>query len=374
MKINSVARKFILASMLISLSVVLTLYAKRSPQFAEGYAGTLYPVLAGEIGDITGALPFSLMEIFYPALFLFLIYLIIKAVKKVKAGQSVPTVGVGLLSTLSIMAGAFLLAFTLMAGINYHRYPFSYYSNLTVKESTVDELRELCLYLTSEANRYADGFMRDEKGVAIFSESPYDVAKRAREGFRSYEKLYPVMAMGGEYFGTPKPLFSSPLMSYTQISGVMFPFTMEANVNISGPHFLIPATMMHEISHLRGFMREDEANFIAYQSARACDDFAFKYSGTMLALIHATNALYAEDPASAIALRGRYRSELTADLKSQSEYISAHEGTVSKISDAVNDVYLKANSQIDGTKSYGRMVDLLLAERREETRGIRGQE
>ena len=30
----------------------------------------------------------------------------------------------------------------------------------------------------------------------------------------------------------------------------------------------------------------------------------------------------------------------------------------------MNDTYLKANAQEDGTKSYGRMVDLLLALRR----------
>ena len=33
-----------------------------------------------------------------------------------------------------------------------------------------------------------------------------------------------------------------------------------------------------------------------------------------------------------------------------------------EIADKVNDAYLKANDQADGTKSYGRVVDLLLAE------------
>jgi hypothetical protein len=32
----------------------------------------------------------------------------------------------------------------------------------------------------------------------------------------------------------------------------------------------------------------------------------------------------------------------------------------------MNDAYLKANSQTDGTQSYGRMVDLLLEWRRTE--------
>jgi hypothetical protein len=37
---------------------------------------------------------------------------------------------------------------------------------------------------------------------------------------------------------------------------------------------------------------------------------------------------------------------------------------VAEKADAVNNTYLKSNNQEDGVKSYGRMVDLLLAERR----------
>ncbi|MFR7404478.1 MAG: DUF3810 family protein [Coriobacteriaceae bacterium] len=36
------------------------------------------------------------------------------------------------------------------------------------------------------------------------------------------------------------------------------------------------------------------------------------------------------------------------------------------MSNAANNAYLKANQQQDGTRSYGRMVDLLLAEARQE--------
>ncbi|MBQ6801694.1 MAG: DUF3810 family protein, partial [Oscillospiraceae bacterium] len=35
-----------------------------------------------------------------------------------------------------------------------------------------------------------------------------------------------------------------------------------------------------------------------------------------------------------------------------------------EVSDAVNDTYLKLNDQQEGTRSYGKMVDLLLAYRR----------
>lgn len=57
-------------------------------------------------------------------------------------------------------------------------------------------------------------------------------------------------------------------MSYLDISGIYCPFTFEANVNVHMNDVLIPVTMCHELSHLSGYMREDEANFIAFW--RAC--------------------------------------------------------------------------------------------------------
>ena len=38
------------------------------------------------------------------------------------------------------------------------------------------------------------------------------------------------------------------------------------------------------------------------------------------------------------------------------------ETSVADIAEKVNDTYLKINDQTDGTQSYGRVVDLLLAE------------
>ena len=39
---------------------------------------------------------------------------------------------------------------------------------------------------------------------------------------------------------------------------------------------------------------------------------------------------------------------------------------MAEVAQQVNNAYLKANRQYDGVKSYGRVVDLLLAEWREE--------
>ena len=76
------------------------------------------------------------------------------------------------------------------------------------------------------------------------------------------------------------------------------------------------------------------------------------------------NALYSADYEGWYELRLRYPDYLSADMAAQNNYVSAHDTKVAEVSDKVNDAYLKLNDQQDGVRSYGKMVDLLLAYRR----------
>jgi hypothetical protein len=156
-------------------------------------------------------------------------------------------------------------------------------------------------------------------------------------------------------------------MSYTEITGIFIPFTMEANVNVDIPDYSIPATMLHELAHIRGFMREDEANYIAYLAGMESDNPDLKYSSTMLALVYSGNALYEQDTELYFKIREQYSEGVVKDIRANSAYWQQYEDTViSTISNKINDTYLKANAQLDGVKSYGRMLDLLLAKYRED--------
>ena len=65
----------------------------------------------------------------------------------------------------------------------------------------------------------------------------------------------------------------------------------EANVNVDVPRYTIAHTMCHELAHLRGFIREDEANYIAYLACMASGDPELMYSALAEALVYAGNAL-----------------------------------------------------------------------------------
>jgi hypothetical protein len=85
----------------------------------------------------------------------------------------------------------------------------------------------------------------------------------------------------------------------------------------------------------------------------------------MLALTYSMNALYMEDYDAFESLYHKYSGDVYKDIKYKTNYWKQFETKVAEISTKVNDTYLKANNQDDGVRSYGRMVDLLLAEQRQ---------
>ena len=52
---------------------------------------------------------------------------------------------------------------------------------------------------------------------------------------------------------------------------------------------------------------------------------------------------------------------LLKDLNAQSAYWKNFETPIAETAANINDTYLKSNSQSDGIKSYGNMVDLTIA-------------
>ena len=76
------------------------------------------------------------------------------------------------------------------------------------------------------------------------------------------------------------------------------------------------------------------------------------------------NALASSDIDTFYNLAQQYGDGVRRDLDAQREFWKQYEGKAAEIADDVNNAYLVSNNQEDGVRSYGRMVDLLLAERR----------
>jgi hypothetical protein len=352
---------------LIPVSFLLTLAARSSSYFAEQlYAKHIYKWISQIISSITGLLPFSVAELLVVVLPVVALVILISftfrmIVDKNNRKERVMKGILNILCTGSIVIFSFLI----LGGLNYYRYPFGAYSNLEIIESSVEELYALTESLAIEANVLRTQIPQtDENGVFQLSLGNYDLAKIADEAYELLSEEYPVL---GGHYGAPKPILLSKLMSTTEITGIFFPFTMEANVNVDVPDYTIPATMLHELAHLRGFMREDEANFLAYLAGMKSEQIEFRYSSTMSALIVSGNALYDQDVDLYFQIRELYSEDVLKDIRDNSAYWQQYEDTViSTVSNQINDTYLKANAQTDGVKSYGRMLDLLLAKYRKD--------
>ena len=180
-------------------------------------------------------------------------------------------------------------------------------------------------------------------------------------GQRAMEKLgqrYPRLA---GHYPFPKPILNSWILSVQQTTGVYSPFTVEANYNRDIPYYDLPFTICHELSHLRGYMQEEEANFIAVLATIGADDAYYNYSGYVSAWVYAGNALARVDADAFASLYGALNARTRQDLLYNNQYWQQFEGKPAEVHEKVNDAYLKAQGQTAGTASYGHVTDLMLA-------------
>ena len=161
------------------------------------------------------------------------------------------------------------------------------------------------------------------------------------------------------------------------LMGIYFPFSMEANYNDVAYVMNLPATMCHELAHLKGFIYEDEANFIGYLACVESDDIYFEYSGYLSVLGYLERDLkeiQKKQPKSyeeAVSEQGLI--ELSDVVYQDDVFVTEEEWqrieskaifdtkTVSKASDTFVDTTLKVNGVSDGMVSYSRVVQLMLA-------------
>ena len=162
------------------------------------------------------------------------------------------------------------------------------------------------------------------------------------------------------HYPLPKPLINSWILSIQQVTGVYSPFTIEANYNRDIPYYDIPFTVCHELSHLRGYMQEEEANFIAILATIGSDDTYFNYSGYVSAWVYAGNALATANPEKFAELYNRINIHTRQDMRYNNEFWDQYETEVAEAHEKINDAYLKYNGQASGVLSYGHVVDLMV--------------
>ena len=334
-----------LAALPGAVSVLLLYLAAHLPGFADIYRTSVFRPLSRAVSLISGLFPFSLSELLLAVLLFFGIAGFIRCL----LGKLAPA---EVLRHLFFAASVLLFLFTVFCGINYRAKPFSSQADLPVRESSPEELRDLCRQIAEEVNRRAE---------VLENEEIPPLSVQAACGQQAMEALGEEFPTLSGPFPRPKFLMLSRLLSIQQVTGIYSPFTVEANCNREIPGYNMPFTICHELSHLRGFMREDEANFIGFLAASRAEDPYFSYSGWLSGWVYAGNALAETDRQAFEEIHGMLCERARKDLAENNRFWEQFEGAAAETHERINDAYLRANGQQEGVKSYGRMVDLMLA-------------
>ncbi len=341
--------------LLLPVAYGVSRYAAAYPAWAEEYALFVTRYIASPVSRALGIFPFSVAEVL---LVLCSIQFVLSMVFFVYRRD-----WIRLVATPLAVASVLYALFAAGWGVAYSRMPYADAAGLTVSPVSVEELEELYTRQIDRANELRRGAQEDRDGVYRTGTDAKGLLKRVDEAYDDASGRYPWL--DGK-FGDPKPVMLSEAMNHMHISGIFIPFTFEANVNINIPEFFLPVTACHEGAHLRGWAREDEANYIAYAVCMESGDADFTYSGTILGLINAGNALADADMERYRALQARIGEGVRRDIDANSAHWEKYEGELSRTQERVNDAYLKANRQEDGVRSYGRMIDLMVAEMRNQ--------
>lgn len=345
---------------LFPLALLINYVAALNPHFIEKYYSTTVNRFTIEtISSMTSFIPFSMYEItIITAVIGFITYFIYTVFNICRHRRNFKNTAISFLLNCAVVLSIAYFLFIVLWGLNYNRAPLYESMNMNNNKYTVKELGELYKYLIDETNALREEVTVDSNNIATVQVGYKSALDRAPLGYDIASKEFEVLDGS---FGTPKKLLFSEFFNYTGITGIYFPYTCQAGVNVNAPLMTIPATTLHEMAHQRGFAREDEANFIAFLVSTMHPDKDFQYSGYILALNHAGSALYKEDPELYKSLSSKESEDVERDRKYRIEFWDKYSGKIEKISSKVNDTYLKSNGISDGEKSYGRMVDLLLA-------------
>ena len=260
--------------------------------------------------------------------------------------------GVFVLKTVCILLSAFIL----LGGFNYNSLPLSEIAGYEIRETDTELLAALCLLLEDKA---AENYV-DATDIPLF-----DLLDEAENAYANAREKYTFLNNYTDYLSPPKPAALSIAMCYLQLSGIYPIVYTESLVNYKAPRAGLPHTICHELAHQMGFAREDEANYIAFIACISSSRKEFVYSGYYAAFVYSMNALYQYDCEKWEEVYKQTDSRILQHMRQANEFWDSYttpNDVLGNISESVNDAYLNSNNVQDGVHSYGRVVDLLIAE------------
>ena len=343
------------ASAFAAGAALLFILSRAGRGAADAYRSVMNPFWVGTLGRVMGWVPCSVAELLIVGamglvagwIFVF----IFRLVKKRPLREMVLRAA----RFLALVAGVMLFLFEAGEGVYFSCTTFAERYGLLRGAYTTEELTAVCLDLAEAVNVTADEVTRDGDGYMAVDEGLKD---RVRTAMAALGEDYPEL---GGFYPRPKGVLIAPAMSYADLAGIYSIFTVEANYNRDMTDYNLPFTMCHELSHLKGVMPENEANFIGFLACIRSGDADIRYSGLLTAWIYCGNELYKRDHDTWTVIYEGLDERVRADLRANSAFWDRYKGPVREASREINDSYLKALGLESGFESYNEVVDLIIS-------------
>lgn len=357
--------QLIVIAVLLLICGALNVAAWKSTAFSDWYTANILPLWQNTYGRLTSLLPFSFGEILIMIgvfgvpllLILMIVLLIVKKGRRKKVGKVFGLIFLWMITFVIVTE-------TLNCFVLYHCSSFAELNGIPTDKHTHAELESLGDMLVTKTNTLAKKVSRDSKGRFVLTADLDETAQKAMQNLsKEFKNL-------DGYYVKPKKIMCSFFMSQINLMGIYFPFSMEANINKNMYTAKQPDTACHELSHTKGYIQEDEANFIAFMACDRSGNTDYEYSGYLSALNEVRNKIFSyASEEQKIKFDSSIDDSVWTDIEANSEYwksvreakdtvISSE--TAGKAADKAMDTSLKLNGVSDGLDSYGRMVDLML--------------
>ena len=347
-------RKWLPNIILLLIAIIIHLLSVNTSWVEKYYSTGIYPYISASLIYLLGWLPFSVGDVFYGVIAIWLVYKIVQLFEFYRL-KKITTSGLHI-SGLKLFRYLLLiyLLFNILWGINYNRMGIASQLNLRPEKYKSQDLRmidSILLYKVNSSKR------------ALLQAKPYPIStallkESTKDAFEHISIRYPFL---GNQSSSIKTSLWGWLGNYLGFTGYYNPFTGEAQVNTTVPQFLQPFIFCHETAHQVGYAKEDEANFVGYLAAIASPDTLFHYSAYLDLFLFAQRNLYKTDSFVVKEFASKLIPEVKADLYEWRQFNKRHKNPVEPIVRWLYSKYLINNQQPAGELSYDEVTGLLIA-------------
>lgn len=338
------------------LCIMIKLYSINPQRVESAYSNGFFKWYTVGLRQLFGKISFSIGDIIYGLVVLFVLYKLISFVIKIIRKRKYFTKAwfKNFSYRFLVVAAVIYIVFNISWGINYNRKGISSQLGLKEDKYSTEDLKKINCLLIDKVNTAKSSLVLQGRHHPSTNELINMVS-------RAYNEIAPVYPFLVYQPVSLKRSIWSHFGNYAGFSGYYNPFTGEAQFNTTIPDFLQPFTACHEVAHQLGYAKEQEANFVGYLAAAGSKDTLLHYSVYLELFLYANRNLSGVDSSTAKLYRREIIGPVKDDLAEWVRFNKEHIGLLEPLVKWIYDVFLQSNEQPQGILSYDKVTGFLVA-------------